>query len=101
MHRIWCNSRLQAGSKMLIVGACVSGITALLLTYSRGGLLALFVTLLIGMTVVGAWQALRSLLSRCARSLLDAADMEQMVSDQASKAYLSGKGSRGNCNCQR
>ena len=73
----------------------------MLLTYSRGGRLAVFLTLLIGVTVLGAWQALRSVLSRCARSLLGAADMEQMLSDQTSKAYLSGKGSRRNCNCQR
>lgn len=85
------NSRSRVGKRLLGAGTCVSGITGLLLTNRGGVVLSIFVALLIGMTVAGAWHALPGALARCARSILEAADMEQTIGDQASKAYLSGK----------
>jgi hypothetical protein len=82
---------------MLAVGVCVSGVAALSWTYPRGGLVAFSVSLLCGVAGFGVWQAERRAIVRCARSLLEAADMEQMVADQTTMAYLScrEKGRRG------
>jgi len=82
VRRIWANSRLRVSGRMLAVGACVSGIAALSWTYSRGGLVAFSVSLLCGVAGFGVWQLERGAIARCARSLLEAADIEQMAADQ-------------------
>jgi hypothetical protein len=87
----WNRSWSRAGRTAPALGACVAGIAVLLLTYFLGGSGTFFVTLVICVALVGVGQALWGALGRCARSLLEAADMEQMVADQTSKDYLSGK----------
>ena len=91
MYVSWNSSRSRAGRTAPAIGACVAGIAVLLLTYFLGGLGTFCVTLVICVAVVGVGLALWGALGRCARSLLEAADMEQMVADQTSKDYLSGK----------
>ena len=85
----WKSWRSRAGRTA--IGACVAGIAVLSLTYFLGGSGAFYATLVICVVVVGVGQALWGALGRCARSLLAAADMEQMVADQTARDYFSGE----------
>jgi hypothetical protein len=91
VQRMWKSSRFRVYGRAVAVDTFVSGFIVLLLTYSFGGHADFVVTLLSTVAVVVVFQLLRNALERCARLLLDSADMEQLVSEQTLRPQLLDK----------